>query len=133
MMKKIKSLLVLFLLLLSVGSFAQTQTKVFAVITKADWCPTCKLHGSRVVTEILPQYKVPEIKIIINDLTDAQTKANSKINLKQEGLEKVISEKNTTGEITFINAITKKVISKISVAKSNNDIKKAFNQAISKS
>lgn len=132
-MKKLKSLLALVLLLLSAGAFAQTQTKVIAVVTKADWCPTCKVHGARVVTEVLPLYKAPEVKIMVNDLTDDKTKVSSNLNLKQEGITKAMGRNQTTGEITFINATTKKVISKISVAKSNDDIKKAFDQAISKS
>ncbi|MDI9310653.1 MAG: hypothetical protein QM535_10590 [Limnohabitans sp.] len=132
-MKKIKSFLALVLLLLSAGAFAQTQTKVIAVVTKADWCSTCKTHGTRVVTEVLPLYKAPEVKIMINDLTDNKTKASSKQNLEQEGIAKAMKNNNTTGELTFINTTTKKVISKISVAKSNDDIKKAFDLAISKS
>lgn len=132
-MKKIKLLFALVLMLVTVGAFAQTQTKVYAVITKADWCPTCKEHGTRVVTEVLPLYKTAEVKMLINDLTDAKTKASSKEDLKQEGIGKPMSKSNTTGEITFINAKTKKVISKISVAKSNDEIKYAFDQAILKS
>ncbi|WP_428225550.1 hypothetical protein [Flavobacterium sp.] len=132
-MKTIKSLLALILFLLSLGTFAQTQTKIIAVVTKADWCPTCKLHGARVVTEVLPLYKAPDVKIMVNDRTNETTKASSNLNLKQEGIGKAIGKNPTTGEIIFINAITKKIISKISVAKSSTDIQQAFDLAISKS
>jgi hypothetical protein len=132
-MKHLKSFLIIVLFLFSLGGFAQTNTKVIAVVTKADWCPTCKVHGSRVVSEVLPLYNAPQVKIIVNDLTDKQTKATSKAALVSEGIEKATSKSNTTGEISFINATTKKIISKISVAKSNEEIKKAFDEAILKS
>lgn len=132
-MKNLKSFFVVALFLLSLCTFAQTSTKVIAVVTKADWCPTCKVHGSRVVSEVLPLYKEPEVKILVNDLTNKQTKTTSKATLSSEGIEKAISKSNTTGEITFINAATKKIISKISVAKSNEEIKNAFEEAIKKS
>lgn len=132
-MKHLKSFLIIVLFLFSLGGFAQTNTKVIAVVTKADWCPTCKVHGSRVVSEVLPLYNAPQVKIIVNDLTDKQTKATSKAVLMSEGIEKATSKSNTTGEITFINATTKKIISKISVAKSNEEIKNAFDEAILKS
>lgn len=132
-MKYLKSIFKIVLLLFSLGAFAQTNTKVIAVVTKADWCPTCKVHGSRVVSEVLPLYKEPEVKILVNDLTDKQTKETSKATLVAEGIEKAMNKSNTTGEITFINATTKKIISKISVAKSNEEIKNAFEEAIQKS
>lgn len=132
-MKNFKSIFVVALLLLSLGALAQTKSKVIVVVTKADWCPTCKVHGSRVVSEVLLLYKEAQVKIVVNDLTDKQTKATSKATLVAEGIEKATSKSNTTGEITFINTSTKKVISKISVAKSNDEIKKALDEAISKS
>lgn len=132
-MKHLKSFLIIVLFLFSLGGFAQTNTKIIAVVTKADWCPTCKVHGSRVVSEVLSLYNAPQVKIIVNDLTDKQTKATSKAVLMSEGIEKATSKSNTTGEITFINATTKKIISKISVAKSNEEIKNAFDEAILKS
>ena len=131
-MKNLKSIFVVALFLLSLGAFAQTKSKVIAVVTKADWCPTCKVHGARVVTEVLPLYSEPQVKIVVNDLTDKQTKATSRITLVSEGIVKATSKSNTTGEITFINATTKKIISKISVAKSNAEITKAFDEAIKK-
>lgn len=132
-MKQLKSFFIVTLFIFSLSSFAQTSTKVIAVVTKADWCPTCKANGPRVVTEVLSLYKEPQVKIIVNDLTNKETKANSKTILKSEGIEKATSRSNTTGEITLINASNKKVISKISVAKSNTEILKAIEEAIQKS
>jgi hypothetical protein len=132
-MKKLKSILVFALFLLSLGAFAQTKSKVIALVTKADWCSTCKANGNRVVTEVLPLYQEPQVKIVVNDLTDKQTKATSNAILVAEGIAKISAKSNTTGQITFINASTKKVISKISVAKSNAEIKNAFDEAIRKS
>ncbi|MEO8236011.1 MAG: hypothetical protein ABI549_11400 [Flavobacterium sp.] len=132
-MKNLKLNLVILFTLLSISLFAQTETKVIAVVTKADWCPTCVKNGGRVSKEILPLYQEPTIKIVVNDLTNDATKASSKSALEPFGIEKVIAKSNTTGEITLINSKTKKIISKISVAKSNDQIKKAFDEAIAKS
>ena len=132
-MKNLKLNLVILFTLLSLSLFAQTETKVIAVVTKADWCPTCVKNGERVTKEILPLYQEPNVKIVVNDLTNNVTKASSKNTLAPFGIEKMLAKSNTTGEITLINTNTKKIISKISVAKSNNQIKKAFDEAIAKS
>ncbi|PWA06727.1 hypothetical protein [Flavobacterium laiguense] len=130
-MKNLKLVVALFLV--SFGAFAQTESKVYAVVTKADWCPTCKEHGTRVITEVLPLYKEPVVSILVYDVTDSETKKASSVALESLGIDKEITKRNVTGEIAFINAKTKKIISRISVAKSNEQIKKAFDQAIIKS
>lgn len=130
-MKNLKLVVALFLV--SFGAFAQAESKVYAVVTKADWCPTCKEHGTRVITEVLPLYKEPEVLILVYDATDNATKKASRVALETIGIDKEITNRNVTGEIAFVNANTKKVISRISVAKSNEQIKKAFDQAIIKS
>jgi thiol-disulfide isomerase/thioredoxin len=130
-MKSLKLVVALFLV--SFGAFAQAESKVYAVVTKADWCPTCKEHGTRVITEVLPLYKEPEVSILVYDATDNATKKASSVALETIGIDKEITNRNVTGEIAFVDANTKKVISRISVAKSNEQIKKAFDQAIIKS
>lgn len=121
-----------FLLMLSLNMFAQSQSKVIAVVTKADWCPSCKSHGPRVVTEILPLYNEKSVTIVVNDLTNNETKKSSNQILSNFGIQKVTAKNNETGVITFINATTKKKISSISVAKSNDEIKAEFDKAIAK-
>lgn len=130
-MKNLKLAITVFLV--SLGAFAQTESKVYAVVTKAAWCPICIQHGNRVVTEVLPLYKAPEVSVLAYDATDDATKKESRVALEAVGIDKKITERNVTGEISFINAKTKKVISRISVAKSNEQIKNAFEQAIKKS
>lgn len=130
-MKNLK--LVIAVLFVSLGAFAQTESKVFAVVTKAAWCPVCKVHGTRVITEVLPLYKASEVTILVYDATNDETKKASSIALEKLGVDKEITKRNVTGEISFINAKTKKIISRISVAKSNDKIKNEFDQAIIKS
>ena len=129
-MKNLKLVIAVFLV--SLGAFAQTESKVYAVVTKAAWCPICKEHGTRVITEVLPLYKEPEVTILVYDATDNETKKASSVALESLGIDKEITKRNVTGEISFINAKTKKIISRISVAKSNEKIKNAFDQAIIK-
>jgi hypothetical protein len=130
-MKNLKLVIAVFLV--SLGAFAQTESKVYAVVTKAAWCPICKEHGTRVITEVLPLYKEPIVTILIYDATDDETKKASSVALESLGIDKEITKRNVTGEISFINAKTKKIISRISVAKSNEKIKNAFDDAIIKS
>jgi hypothetical protein len=120
------------LLTLTVNVFAQSNAKVIAVITKADWCGVCKKNGPRVMVDVIPGYKGETVQVIINDLTDDKTSMAGKAELETAGVYKEVSKDKATGVITLVDANTKMVISKISVAKSNEEIMKAFDEAIMK-
>lgn len=121
-MKTIKFLIVV--LFCSLASFAQTEPKVIAVVSKANWCPACIKNEARVGTEVMSKVDMSKIAILINDLSDKKTKNISAKTMKSNGLEKV--NLKTTGVITFIDAKTKKIISNISISKSSEEILEAF-------
>jgi hypothetical protein len=132
-MKPIKAFIVALLILGGSTLYAQSNSKVIAVVNKANWCPVCEKNGERVMTQVLTQYKEPQVTIVANDLTDEDTKAESKAALEKLGVYKLVEADNKTGQIIFIDRKNKKVINKISVAKSNDELKKAFDQAIRRS
>lgn len=129
-MKALKFTFLALFVMMSSAVYAQSNSKVIAVVNKADWCGTCQKHEERVMTEVLPDYKEPQFSIAANDLTNDKTKAASKASLEKLGVYEVVANEKKTGQIILIDSKTKKVISKISVAKSTEELKQAFDLAI---
>lgn len=121
-MKTIKILIVV--LFSSLASFAQTEPKVVAVVTKANWCPACVKNGERVMTEVLSKVDTEKVAIIANDLTDDNSKKVSREALLNFGIENI--EFKATAIISFIDLKTKKVIKRISVTKNSNELLEEF-------
>jgi hypothetical protein len=112
-------------------SSAETA-KVIVVINSADWCGVCKANGPRVEKNVVSTYMMnSDYQIVMNNLTDDSTKAMSKEMLTKAGIAEFGAKHKATGMIYFLNAENKKVISSISVSKSNEEIKKAFVGAVS--
>lgn len=132
-MKTIKVLMAAFFLLAGANLYAQSNSKVIAVINKADWCGTCEKNGERVMTNVFSKYKEPQVTLVNNDLTDDKTIAASKEALEKLGVYELVAGEKKTGLVTFIDTKTKKVVGTISLAKSNEEIKEAFDKAIKKS
>ncbi len=131
-----KKFLIASVILMSISMFTNAQNenvKVIALVSSADWCGTCKANGPRLEKEILPSYMMnKDYLVVMNDQSNEQTKAMSKTNLEKEGIYEFAKENKATGMIYFIDAVSKKQISSISVSKSTEDIKKAFDNAIAK-
>lgn len=123
-MKTFKFLIVL--LFSSLASFAQTEPKVVAVVTKANWCPACVKNGGRVGAEVVPKVNLDKIVLVVNDLTDKKTTEASKEELKKYGFDTL--KLKSTGVISFIDVNSKKVLSTISVSKSSEDLLTEFNK-----
>lgn len=129
-----KKLLVVSLLLFAtvVSGFAQSNhVKVIALMNKASWCPVCQDHGMHFMQDIAPMVmKNPEVKMVVYDLSNAQTMASSRDMLKEAGIEQFALENDATGRIYFIDAKTKKLLSTASIAQSDKDIMKAYKEAL---
>lgn len=107
--------------------------KVIVMVNTAKWCPTCKKNGNRVEVEILSQYRNnPNYQIIINDLSTKETKKASEVVYTVAGITGVAKSNNSTGIIYFIDSDTKLLISTISVSKTTEEIKQAFDQSLAK-
>ena len=131
-MKKFQ--LFILMMLFGIATFAQGQPKVYAVINTASWCPACQANGERVEKEIVASYKGNnDVAFIVNDLTDADSKAKSKTALEANGVYNAVSSIKGTGQIILVNAETKAVIESVPVKKSTDDIKAAINGASTKS
>lgn len=131
-----KKLLIASLLLLGTvasGLSQGRQVKVIALMNKASWCPVCQDHGMHFMKDIAPMVmKNPEVKMVVNDLSNDQTRASSMEMLKQAGIAQFALENDATGRIYFIDARTKKLLSTVSIAQSDKEIIKAYKKALSK-
>lgn len=129
-MKALKLAFLALFVMMSSGLYAQSNAKVIAVINKADWCGICQKHDERVINQVLTDYKEPQLTVAANDLTNDATKAESKASLEKLGVYKAVANENKTGQLILIDHKTKKVISKISVAKSNENLRHSIDNAL---
>lgn len=131
------------LLILGGATMAQSETnksnsvkpdpaKMIVMINTATWCPTCQAHGRRVETNVVSKYvENSRVQIVVNDLTNDATKSASLEKCKALGIASVAQNSKGTGVIYFIHSKTGKVMDKISVSKSDDEIHKAFSSALS--
>jgi len=130
-MKTTKLILVSLVLILfvSVSVFAQSNSKVIAVVNHADWCSACKNNGERAQATFKSNNADGTIQFVVNNLTNDETKAQSTETLKMLGLEKAMAEYKGTGMVYFFDADSKKLINKITVGKSNQELAQALSTA----
>jgi hypothetical protein len=129
-----KKLLVATLLFMgiAVSGFAQ-QAKVIALVNKASWCPVCQANGPRFEKDIMPMaMQNKDVQIVMNDLSDDKTKAASLPMLEKAGIASFAKKNTGTGTLYFIDAKSKKLISEVSLAKSDDEIKKVYMAALAK-
>lgn len=119
---------------LSFAASAQnTQPKVIALLTKASWCPVCQANGPRFMKDVMPMVKKNiEVQMVMNDLSNDETKATSKAMLEKAGIYQFALKNPGTGMLYFFDAESKQLISKVSLAQSNEEIEKAYQEALSK-
>lgn len=130
-MKRVKTIFasVVFAALLSVQAIAGNDSKVIAVINKADWCPTCEKNGERAIKAFMENNKDGAIHFVANDVTNDETKKKSAKELKKLGLAEKMALHKGTGVAYFFDADTKMLIHKVSVAKSDEELAEALNTA----
>ncbi|MGA9648994.1 hypothetical protein [Pedobacter sp.] len=130
-MKKLVIATMLFMGMVITG-FAQS-TKVIALVNKASWCHVCMENAPRFEKDIVPMVmQNKNVQILINDLSDATTKDASLPILQKAGIEKFASKNSGTGMLYFIDAKTKKLISEVSLAEKNEQIKNVYMAALTK-
>ena len=57
----------------------QNTKKVIAVINRADWCHVCQANGEKMMKEVMPFFKDSNIRFVMNDLTNDETKRTSEM------------------------------------------------------
>lgn len=106
-----KSLIVsLVLLSIAFSGFAQSQrVKVIALVNKASWCHVCKENGPRFGKNIMPMImENKNVQIVMNDLSDNESKANSIPMLKKAGVAEFAQNNTSTGTLYFVDSESKK-------------------------
>lgn len=107
-----------------------SESALIVVVNTADWCPLCQKNGERVEKELLTKLmKDDHYMIIVNDLSNEETKMASQMKLKEAGIENFTAENNGTGRIYMVHPESKKVLDKISVRKSTEKLMKALKEA----
>lgn len=114
------------ILLMSVSAMAQSDAKLIAVVNHAEWCSVCQNNGERAQAAFMENNKDGAIQFLVNNLTDAASIEKSAAALKVAGLDKVMAEKKMTGTAYFFDAETKELITKVSVAKSDQELAEAL-------
>lgn len=111
----------------------EKKAKIIVMVNTATWCPACAGNGARVEKEVLSSYmKNPKVSIVVNDMSNDETKKTSKASCEKAGITNVSQANIGTGMIYFIDAKTKKVLSQISVTKTTEEINTAFKNVIEK-
>jgi len=117
---------------IAISGFAQ-NAKVIALINKASWCPVCQANGPRFEKDIMPMaMQNKDVQIVMNDVSDDKTKAASLPMLQKAGLVSFANKNTGTGTLYFIDAKSKKLISSVSLAESDDKIKEVYMAALAK-
>jgi hypothetical protein len=115
------------------ASAQNAQPKVIALLTEASWCPICQANGPRFMKDVMPKVMMnKEVKMVMNDVSNDKTKASSKPMLEEIGIYNFAENNPGTGVLYFIDAKTKELLSKVSLAQTNEEIEKAYQEALSK-
>lgn len=71
-----------------------------------------------------------QVQVVVSDLSNERTKTASLPMLEKVGIADFAKANKETGELYFLNAQSKQLISKISIAESDMKIKQAFKAAL---
>lgn len=113
---------------------AQSEnSKVIVLLNKASWCSVCQANDSRVKKDLMPiLMQDKDVQLVVNDISNKDTKAASKPMLDKTGIFSFAKKNTGAGMLYFIDAKTKKLISSVSISKSNEEIMKMYKEALSK-
>ena len=132
-MKQLICAIALVMSLSFAASAQNAQPKVIALLTEASWCPVCQANGPRFMKDVMPMVMMnKEVKMVMNDVSNYKTKAASKPILEKDGIYNFAENNPGTGVLYFIDAKTKRLLSKVSLAQTNEEIEKAYQEALSK-
>ena len=122
-MKNSKLIITMLMLCFCNLIFAQNNAKIVVIVNKADWCSVCKANGQRAMEAFMGNNAENNFKLIMNDVTSEETKKTSNVELSKERYTQIMKEHNGTGIFYFFDAKTKKILSQITVANTNEEIK----------
>lgn len=103
------------------------------MITRANWCPTCRANEGKIRNELLPAYSnSKEVVVVINDVTNRRTKAKSKPILQAAGVYDISLNEQATGLVTIINPLTGRILKQLYVSYSLSEMEKAIADALAR-
>ena len=126
-----KSILILVAVIISAISFSAfkpaNDIKVIAIANRADWCSICKAYAGRAVATFTENNKDNYFQFILNDVTNEETKKNSKPAIVKVGLEKTLDGSLAAGVLSFYDAKSKKLLAQVTVANTPEEITATMN------
>ena len=132
-MKKLICAISLVMSFAFVANAQKVQPKIIALLTKASWFYVCQANGPRFMKDVMPNITDnKDVKMIINDLSDKKTIAISRRILQKADIYDFAEKNPATGMLYFFNAEKKKLLSKVSLAQSSEEIEKAYQKALAK-
>ncbi|WP_162555623.1 thioredoxin [Reichenbachiella versicolor] len=128
-MKKLKALLSLSFILISLVSQAQSN-ELYIVINEASWCKYCKANGER-IHELIDKYALDhKVKVINNDMTNNETKQKSIPTLKKYGLYNYMQYQKVTAMVFVFDAKNSEIADKFPIKLENEKILKHLNETL---
>lgn len=112
------SLLAFVMIGFAISLLAQDGKKIIAVINRADWCHVCQANGEKMMNEVMPVFKGSAVQFMMNDLTNENTKEDSKKMLTDKNVYAAVKKTTSTGVLLLVDLKTGKLLEKISVAES---------------
>lgn len=101
------------------------------MVTRANWCPTCRANESKINHELLPAYSASkDVAVVINDVTNKRTRTKSKPALLAAGVYTISLKEQATGVITIVHPLTGKIVKRLYVSYSLDEIQKAITEAL---
>lgn len=121
-----KSILILFAVLSTALSFSAFKSvndaKVVAIVNKADWCSICKAYAGRTVAAFTENNADNYFRLIVNDITNEETKKASKQIVAKAGLEKTLAGSLAAGVMSFYDVKTKALLAQVTVANTTEEV-----------
>ncbi len=130
---------------------ASPNTKLIAVVNRANWCRVCQANGNRFAA-VLYSYETKGVTVLVNDLTNDSTVTVSKTELekanvynavyseKRKGLGKMMQscglakdkKQNAipSGGVTFINPQTHKQLKQVSISLPDEEMKNTIDNLL---
>lgn len=101
------------------------------MVTRANWCPTCRANEGKINNELIPAYSnSKDVAVVINDVTNKRTKTRSKTLLQDAGVYDISLKEQATGLIAIINPATGNILKHLYVSNSLDAMKKAIADAL---
>ena len=103
------------------------------MITRANWCPTCRANEGKIKNELLPAYSnSKDVAVVINDITNKRTRAKSKPALQAAGVYDISLKEQATGLVIIINPLTGSILKQLYVSNSLPEMEKAIADALAR-